>query len=282
MPQFSKKSRILTVSGGKGGTGKTFVAVNLAYEMAKRLSRNAGHGRSIHSNNRILLFDADYHLPNAHIFIGQRITPCLDRILKKPESLSEYIVNTNYGIDLLSFGGDEKRINDIGDNINSGILDELTKLENQYDWIIVDTGAGMDKIIIKQILFSDLTLLVTSPDATSIIDCYKLLKFISNEKTQHNIEICVNQVSSFEEGYMCFQKIQGILSQFLIPINTFFAGAVYFDRKLFTLGLQKGIPIASLNQSSHFNGSMKYIWDHIMKKPVTKRVESFFDRIFLR
>ena len=225
MMTLSRKSKVLTISGGKGGTGKTFTAVNLAVEMANRLSGKS-RSASMLSNNRVLLFDADFHLSNAHIFLGQRVSPILDRFLNSPGSLPEYIINTEYGIDLISFGGDERKVNTIKDIMNEEVLEELRKLETIYDWIILDTGAGLDSMILQQILFSDVTLLVTNPETTAIMDCYKQLKFLSLENPDQSVEICINEASSFEAGYACFEKIKNILTRFGVPIDISFAGPI--------------------------------------------------------
>lgn len=281
MANFFRKAKILTVSGGKGGTGKTFLSVNLAVQMAMRLSDNPGKSRSQFSNNRVLLFDADFHLSNAHLLLGVKMTPSLDRYLKKPDALPEYIISTEYGVDLLTFGGDERKVNFIEDSINNTILAELKKLESMYDWIIVDTGAGLTKLIIKQILFADYSLLVTNPEATAIIDCYKLIKFLTMEnKDFKNIDICVNRARDFEEGFLCFKKIQSVLQQFNVPAKVYFAGPVLYDKNTFDASLIKGIPAAVMAQGSHFSESYNYIWDYILKKKLAKKMESFFEKIF--
>jgi flagellar biosynthesis protein FlhG len=283
MPKFYRKARVLTVSGGKGGTGKSFVAVNLAAAMAMRLNSTGPSKKKSFTGNRVLLFDADFHLSNDHLFLGVKLSPCLDRFLKNPESLPEYIVSTEYGVDLISFGGDEHKINFIENNVSMDILKELNRLEMFYDWIIVDTGAGLSKMIIKQIHFADHSLLVTNPDATAMIDCYKMIKFITIEKPDFkNIDICMNRVGTFEEGYLTFKKLQDILLQFRVPVKIYYAGPVYYDRDMFARCLQRGIPAVLTNDNpNHIRESMNYIWDFINKKNITRKMESFFERIFL-
>jgi flagellar biosynthesis protein FlhG len=283
MPKFFRKARILTISGGKGGTGKSFVAVNLAVTMAQRLSGSGEPRKKSFTGNRVLLFDADFHLSNDHLFLGVKLAPCLDRFLKNPESLSEYIVSTDYGVDLISFGGDEHRVNFIESKDNLDILSHLNRLETFYDWIIVDTGAGLTQMIIKQIHFADHSLLVTNPDATAMIDCYKMIKFITIEKPEfRNIDICMNRVATFEEGYVTFKKLQDILLQFRVPVKIYYAGPVYADQRLFTKSLQSGVPAALYgNGPNHIRESMNFMWDYIGKKNITKNMESFFEKIFL-
>ncbi len=273
-----KRAKVLTVSGGKGGTGKTFVSVNLAVTIAKKLGGNPS--ASAFSNNKVLLFDADYHLSNAHLMLGEKLSPCLDRFLEDPSSLPNYIVSSPYGVDLISFGGDEKKVNDIQEISNEAILNELNKLEAHYEWIIVDTGAGLNKIILKQIMFSDYSLMVVNPVATSILDAYKVIKFMVLEKKRRPIDICVNMASSYEEAYETFNKLDRTIKQFGIGVKIFFSGFIYNDPPLFHKSLRDGVPASVNGNSNHVSESMHAMWNQIVKNPSVKTMESFFEKIF--
>lgn len=278
MVKRKKSAKVLTVSGGKGGTGKTFISVNLAVAMAKKLGVNPLP--SGFSNNKILLFDADYHLSNAHMMFGEKLSPCLDRFLEDPTLLPHYISSTQYGVDLISFGGDEKKVNVIDAFSNSAILNELNKLEKHYEWIIVDTGAGLSDVILKQIMFSDYTLLIINPVVTSLLDTYKVIKFMALEKKQRPIDICVNMVSSYDEAYQSFNKLERTLKQFGIGVKVFFSGFVYSDPIIFNKSLRDGVPAAVNGNSNHVAQSMDAIWLQILKNPSVKSMESFFEKIF--
>jgi len=275
-----RKARILAVSGGKGGTGKTYVAVNLAVQMALRLGTRGARVPGL-STNRVLVFDADYHLSNAHLFLGEKLSPCLDRFLDEPSSLPNFISSTRFGVDLISFGGDERRVNTLENRINARILEELRKLERSYEWIIVDTGAGLSETILRQVIFADHALLVLNPVITSIVDTYKVLKFLWLEKKQRAVDICLNMVASYEEGYACFRKLQSTLRQFSIPMRIFFAGALYSDPPRFMRAIHAGHPAALVDPPNHVSESIDNIWDHVLKGPGQKAVDSFFTTVFL-
>ncbi len=273
-----KRAKVLTVSGGKGGTGKTFISVNLAVTIAKKLGVNST--ASAFSNNKVLLFDADYHLSNAHLMLGEKLSPCLDRFLEDPSSLPNYIVSSQYGVDLISFGGDEKKVNDIQEISNEAILNELNKLEEHYEWIIVDTGAGLNRTILRQIMFSDFSLMVVNPVATSILDAYKVIKFMVLENKRRPIDVCVNMVSSYDEAYETFNKLDRTIKQFGIGVKIFFSGFVYNDPPLFNKSLRDGVPASINGNSNHVAESMHAIWNQIVKNPSVKTIESFFEKIY--
>lgn len=276
-----RTARVLSVSGGKGGTGKTFVAVNLAVEMAARLRGASSPFTTEVSGNRVLLFDADFHLSNTHYFFGQKQPPRLDRILERPELVPDMVRNVGHGVDLISLGGDERVLNDIQARANVEVLERLMGLESQYDWIIIDTGAGLTPLILRQVRLADYALMVTNPDKTALVDCYKTVKFLAQEKPVPSVEICANQVRTFEEGYLCYRIIHDTLAAYRVPVPVFFAGPVYADRDGFSSALQRGIPAVTMDPAGHFHGSMNYILDHLQKKTFVKKAETFFDRIFM-
>lgn len=279
MARRSRKAKVLTVSGGKGGTGKTFVAVNMAVSMAQRLS---GGRRRSGGANRMLLFDADYHLSNAHLLLGEKLSPCLDRFLEDPSSLPNYIMPTQYGIDLISFGGDEKNVNNIETKVNDEILNELNILESHYDWIIVDTGAGLNSVILRQIMFADHTLLVVNPVATSIIDAYKVIKYMTMENKKRPIDVCVNMAKDYDDGYNSFERLDKTIKQFGIGVKIYLAGVLYNDPSLFHRALRAGTPAVELNAPNHISEAVNACWDQILKRPAMKDVESFFEKIFMQ
>jgi flagellar biosynthesis protein FlhG len=278
---LKRKAKIITVSGGKGGTGKTFVSVNLAVELAKQLPVKQVNEKTM-SNSRVLLFDADFHLSNANLFLGIKQPSYLDKIMSKPQDIMSYIMTTEYGIDLISFGGDDKRINNTDLKFNSSILKELNKLEEFYDWIVVDTGAGLNRTIINQIIFADHVLFVLNPENTSLLDTYKLIKFISLEKEHPKIiEICANRVVNIDEALITFKKLEDTKDQFGVKMKLNFAGAVYYDKQTFDYSLFKGIPAVYMDDKPHMSQSFLTIVKNIQKGFIAKKVDSFFEKIFI-
>ena len=278
---LKRKAKVITVSGGKGGTGKSFVAVNLAVELAKSSSVGA-LGSATLSNNRVLLFDADYHLSNSHLFLGVRQPAYLDSIVRNPKDILSYVVSTEYGVDLISFGGDDRRINDSELRFNDRILAELNKLEEFYDWIIVDTGAGLSRMIIRQIIFADHALLVINPESTSLLDAYKLVKFISLEKHRpKSVDICVNKVASMDEAVAAFRRLEGTKEQFGIKMKVFFAGAVYADKPGFDAAIARGVPSVFLDPLSHFAQSFDLVAKSVQRPSIVKKADSFFEKLFI-
>lgn len=278
---LKRKAKVITVSGGKGGTGKSFVAVNLAVEIAKNLSVGEMNRKTM-SNSRVLLFDADYHLSNTHLFLGIKQPAYLDKIVIKPQDILNYVTATDYGVDLISFGGDERRVNNTELKFNDRILSELNKLEEYYDVIVVDTGAGLNRMILNQIIFADNVVLVVNPESTSLLDAYKLIKFISLEKHRpKSIDICVNRVTSMEEAIATFRKLEATKNQFGVKMNIFFSGAVYADKQGFDAAMMRGAPAVMMDPTSHFVQSFSAMAKSVQRANIVKRADSFFEKLFI-
>jgi len=278
---FKRKAKVITVSGGKGGTGKTFVSVNLAALLASTLPAREIKTDVI-SGNRVLLIDADYHLGNTHLLLGVKQHNYLDKIIDRELDIKEFISETDFGIDLLSFGGDDKKVSDADGKFNDAVLVELKMLEEFYDWIIVDTGAGLNRTILNQIVFADHALLVLNPESTSLLDTYKLIKFIQLEKNRpKSLNIVINKTESLEEAQKTYSTLENTKMKFGVKIKTFMAGIVYLDKGLFTQSLSRGIPAVILFPGSHYEQSFQRIADYIAKSNIVKNVDSFFERLLI-
>lgn len=278
---FKSRSKVITVSGGKGGTGKTFVSVNLAVQLARHLAPGKMNEATV-SNNRVLLFDADYHLSNDHLFLGLKQPAYLDKIARNTRNLPEFITATDFGIDLISFGGDDKRINSSEVKFNERVLQELVKIEDCYDWIVVDTGAGLNQIIIKQIVFADKTVMVINPDPTSLLDAYKLVKFISLEKAKpKHILVAVNKAASMEEAVATFNKLKSTVEQFGVKMNLYYAAGFYTDKAVFDTCLVRGVPAVAAGFDSHFVHSFELLANNVQQGNLSRKINSFFENVFL-
>ncbi|GEM_PF-2229035 len=278
---FKRKAKVITVSGGKGGTGKTFVSVNLAALLASTLPVREIKN-DVLSGNRVLLIDADYHLGNTHLLLGIKQHNYLDKVIDRELDIKEFISHTDFGVDLLSFGGDDKKISDADGKFNDAVLGELKKLEELYDWIIVDTGAGLNRTILNQIVFADHALLVLNPESTSLLDTYKLIKFIQLEKNRpKSLNIVINKTESLEEAQKTYSTLENTKIKFGVKIKTFMTGLVYLDKDLFTQSLSRGIPAVVLFPGSHYEQSFQQIADYVAKSNIVKNIDSFFEKLLI-
>ena len=158
-----KGARIITVTSGKGGVGKSNFTVNFSIELAKR-------------GKKVLIIDADFGLSNIDVILG--ITPefNLSDVLKKDKRMYEVITEGPYGVKFISGGSGVLDLLSLDDDGLELFLNGMNDLEKDVDFIIFDTGAGINDNFLKLMQASDEVVLVTTPEPPAIVDAYALFK----------------------------------------------------------------------------------------------------------
>lgn len=197
----AKSTEVITVSSGKGGVGKSNTSVNLALVLG-----GLGH--------KVLLIDVDIGLANADLLLGVYTKHTLFDFFEKGISLFQVISRVNDNVHLLS-GGSALTDSHMFENLNRDLLQkELNNLMG-YNFIIFDTGAGINENVTYFSLVADRVILVTTPEPTSITDAYALLKSLYKLKGDINLEIVVNKASNEGEAKNTSDKLIKVSRSFL-------------------------------------------------------------------
>lgn len=213
---LNEKSKIITITSGKGGVGKSNFVVNLAIALAKE-------------GKKILLFDADIGMGNDDVLMG--IYPkytMFDAINGK--EIEDIIEQGPAGVMLLAAGSGLNQIEDLQTEEREKFLNKLESLEG-YDYIIMDTGAGINKSVLAFISCSEELVLLTTPEPTSLTDAYSLIKATSHFKIKDKANVVVNKTFTEEEGIQTFNKLKKAVDRFL-DLDVTYLGAISDDRKL--------------------------------------------------
>lgn len=217
-----KRARILTVTSGKGGVGKSSIVINLAMQFRKQ-------------NKKVIIFDADFGLANIEVMFGAIPKYSLADMIFRGKDLKEIIVAGPMDIGFISGGSGIRGLNNIGRDQAAFLVYKLRELELLADIIIIDTGAGISDSVIEFVATSGEVLLVTTPEPTSITDSYALLKTLNNkpefDKQKTTIKIIANRVTNYEEGKNLFNKLSVVVEKFL-KLNMEFVGVVPMDTNL--------------------------------------------------
>lgn len=195
-------ARIFAICGGKGGVGKTHVAINIAYILARN------HGK-------VLLVDCDLGLANIDIVLGLTPKVTIKNILSGNNSLAESTLDYTENLHILPGVGGALELANISRVQLSQFLSELAILSAQYDYIILDTSAGVDEKVLQFIAHSEKAVLVACPDPASMADCYAQLKLLHQQYHLQRFYLLVNRATSIEEGDKLFAKINKVVGQFL-------------------------------------------------------------------
>jgi len=209
------ESKIISVCSGKGGTGKTFFSANCAYQLSRL-------------NKKVLLVDMDLNFSNLNILLNQTSSKTISNFFEQSEALEDIVFNYSNNLDLIF--GDSGRTD--YPRVSREILDyffiELKKIQNRYDYILLDSSAGADFIVLHQLMKSDYNFIVTSPEPTAIMDAYVLIKLLQESGSGAERYIVLNKCSDSEEGESAFVKLSTALNHFL-KINIELLGTISTD-----------------------------------------------------
>lgn len=220
------KTKIITITSGKGGVGKSNFVVNLAINLVKK-------------GKKVLIFDADIGMGNDDVLMG--IYPkhsVLDLINGRLE-IEDIIVEGPEGVKLLPGGSGLNNIEDLEQNQREIFLKKIEMLKG-FDYIFIDTGAGISRSVLAFISCSDEVILVTTPEPTSLTDGYSLLKAINHFKIKSSANIVVNKVFEKKEGEKTFLKLKSAVNRFL-AIDIGYLGYIFDDRKI-TMSVRNQLP----------------------------------------
>jgi len=212
----SGKSRIITITSGKGGVGKTNISVNMALAYA-RLGK------------KVVVMDADLGLANVNILLNMVAKYTLYDVIRKKKTMKDVLQETDYGISIVAGGLGISKIANSSDEERQNFIEELSTL-SFADVIIIDTSAGVSSNVLDFIAAADDAVIVTTPDPTAIADAYGIIKIIATEYESLDVELklVVNRVKSAVDAKRVSDKLTQVASQFL-NLKIDYLGFVYDD-----------------------------------------------------
>ena len=231
-------ARVITVTSGKGGVGKTSIAVNLAIQM-QRLGK------------RVIILDADFGLANIEVMLGIRPQYNLADLMFRGKNLSEIITKGPEDIGFISGGSGIQELARMTKEQVMYLTQKLVELDTMADVIIVDTGAGIADNVLEFVTASSEVILVATPEPTSITDAYALLKALNRRtgfsRENTSIKMISNRVGSETEGKSLYEKMSVVVDKFL-NIQPEFLGIIPQDEMISkAVMVQKPITMAYPN-----------------------------------
>lgn len=218
MMRQARQARTIAVTSGKGGVGKSNVALNLAILLS------AG-------GNRVALVDADLGLANLDVLIDVELRGNLSHVLAGVKTLEEIIVDLPSGVQLVPGANGLARLARLSDFQRAQLTKELTALEADNDLIVVDTAAGISPDVVHVAAAADMVLVVTTPEPPALTDSYAVTKILDRGGYPGGISLLVNMVSGRHEARATYGRLAGVARQFL-GRTVFDAGYVPADPKV--------------------------------------------------
>jgi len=212
----SEGARIITVTSGKGGVGKTNLSVNMALAFA-RLGK------------KVVVMDADLGLANVNVMLNMIPKYNLYHVIKKQKTIKEIMVETEYGISIVAGASGFSQIANMGEKERRDFINELDTLSNA-DIIIIDTSAGVSSNVLDFIAAADDAIIITTPEPPAITDAYGIIKIIATEYDSLNmgLKLVVNRAKTAAEARKVAERMINIAGQFL-NLKVDFLGFIFDD-----------------------------------------------------
>ncbi len=220
--QVRPLARVITVTSGKGGVGKSNTSINLAIQFRKM-------------GKRVIILDADFGLANIEIMFGTVPKHNLCDLIYQGKNIKDIITWGPMDVGFISGGSGIAGMSSLSRDYLNYIIQNLAQLDSIADVIIVDTGAGISDAVLEFLVASGEILLVTTPEPTSITDSYSLLKALYRhprfEESATKVKMVSNRVAKESEGQILFDKLNAVVSRYLkIPMT--YLGCVPEDAQL--------------------------------------------------
>ncbi|WP_298440289.1 MinD/ParA family protein [Geobacter sp.] len=214
----AKGIRVISVTSGKGGVGKSNVVVNLALALASR-------------GKKVLVIDADLGLGNIDVLLGLTPDYTLNDVFAGRKRLEEIIVEGPGGIRIIPAGSGLPDFTTLGLQERVKIMDELDALEEEFDILVIDTEAGISDNVAYFNTASQEIVVVVTPEPTSITDVYALIKLLATRHAERYFKVLVNMAKDTDDALQVFAKLSNVTSRFL-DISLDYLGCVLKDETL--------------------------------------------------
>jgi len=214
----SKPVRVMAVTSGKGGVGKTNISVNLSIALAAR-------------KKNVLLLDADLGMANIDVLLGLRPEHNLSHVINGERSLEEILVTGPMGIQIVPASSGTAMMAQLSSAQHIGLMRAFSEINERVDTLIIDTAAGISSSVVSFCKAAQEVLVVVCDEPASITDAYALIKLLSREYGIQRFRVLANMTHSVQEGRHLFEKLSKVTNRFL-DVTLSFYGVLPYDEYL--------------------------------------------------
>jgi len=242
---------VIAFTSGKGGVGKTNISTNLGLSLVAR-------------NLKVCLFDADTGLANINILMG--ITPryTIEHVLSGEKSIEEIIITLPSGISIVPAASGIKQCTDLNEQQITRLTSSLQTLEKKFDYLLIDTAAGIDSNVLDFVASAQYRIIVITPEPTSLTDSFALLKMLIIRGKKKSIFILVNRVEDYQSSQTVFKRFQKAVKTYL-KIDIHYLGYLTADPAV-NKAVSKQIPVVLSYPNSSISCGLASLADIIKRQ----------------
>lgn len=222
--------RVISVTSGKGGVGKSSVVTNLAMALSSR-------------NKKVLLLDGDFGLANLDIMLDLKPRCTISDVLHGNKTVADLVVKFSPNVDVLPASSGILEMTNIGLEEKTKLLEVIQQLENNYDVLLIDTGAGISDEVTWLNSSAGEIIVIATPEPTSLADAYALIKVLNQKHKVKDFRLLVNQAKNESEALRVYQQITAVSDRFL-NVSIDYLGHVLWD-DLWTHAIRQRRPLIS-------------------------------------
>lgn len=271
------KPKVLSVTSGKGGVGKTNVVANLGLAFTQM-------------GKQVLILDADLGLANIDVLLGLSSRYTIEHLLKQEKNFTDILIQGPGGMSIMPAGSGVLELVDLNESQKLFLLNEFDQYADRVDILLIDTGAGISSNVMYFNLVAQESIVIVTPEPTSITDAYALIKVLSTKHRKKSFMILVNLVATAHEAKEVFRKIHRVVDRFLGSLSLDYLGYVPFDESIpKAVRCQKAVlemyPKSSASQSfmelakviaekpipDRENGNLQFFWRQLLDGSSSRR-----------
>lgn len=250
-PTFRRGTNVIAVASGKGGVGKTWFSITLSHALARE-------------GKKVLLFDGDLGLANVDVQLGLMPKRDLNDVIRGRLGLDKVVMrHEDAGFDIIAGRSGQASLSALPSQRLAYLRDQLLDVAKNYDYVVIDLGAGIDRTVRMLSASATRTLLVTTDEPTSLTDAYAFLKLGNASGTSKHVGVVVNQASSTSEGEKTYRTLLKASENFL-RLTPPLTGMVSFDKKI-KESIRAQTPILTRYPNTDAAGDVEKIAQQVMK-----------------
>lgn len=268
MPDINQVPRVLAVASGKGGVGKTNVAVNLGITLAE-------------AGQRVVLMDADLGLANVDVLLGFHPRYNLSHVLSGERNLSEIMVDGPSGLRIIPASSGLQHMSDLSTTEQAAVIRAFSDIDRDIDFLLVDTAAGISGSVVNFARACQEVVLIVCDEPTSITDAYAFIKLLNRDYGVYRFQILTNMVQDTRQGQTLFYKLNKVTDHYLdVTLNHL--GTIPFDDFL-RKAVQRQSPVTVSYPQSKSSQAFRQLSERVMSLPTPRhssgRLEFFVEKM---